>query len=514
MTLEQKIGQLFLVSFEGTSLTPEVQSHFEACNFGNYIYFARNLTDYKSIRRLSDDLQRTAVEISGLPAFISIDQEGGMVARAYSGATHFPSAMSLTAADALPFMETIGTYVGRELRALGININHAPVADVNNNPGNPVIGTRSFSDDPKVVAKMVNAYVKGLQSAGVIANAKHFPGHGDTYIDSHLALPMIEHDLDRLERIELFPFIQAISAGIDSIMTAHIIFKAIDHRRPATLSSEVLDGMLRRKLGFEGLIVTDSMSMEAIGKHFTTERGCVMAVAAGADLLCIAAGAEVQARCYNAVLAAVKSGEIPLERIDEAINRIQLYKNKYNIQTPEPLEFYEEHERLADEMSRKSLTLVKSGLFPLDGKKFFTISTPPFRANIADDTLVKLVTLAEKLGKASGNAFAEIPVNPGETDISKIMEVTADYEVIVFASYNAGQFTSQIKLFNTLKDAGKKILLVTLRSPYDFMLMPDADACLAAYEYTNRSVNHVTDAILGKFTPTGKLPVMLKNERR
>jgi len=513
LTLKQKIGQLFLVPIEGTELTPETKAHLLKYNIGNFIYFARNLTDYKSIRKLSDSLQQTTKESCGIPAFISADQEGGMVTRAYSGATHYPSNMAITAAGMGGVVEQMGEMVARELKGLGINLNHAPVLDVNNNPSNPVIGIRSYSDKPEIVAKMATDYIRGLQKGGVLANAKHFPGHGDTHKDSHLDLPSIEHNMDRLNAIELVPFKAAIADGVDSVMTAHIIFKAIDSERPATLSPKVLTGLLRNELGFEGLILTDSMTMEAIQNHYGLEKGCVMAINAGVDILCMNADLAGQASCFNTVLAAVESGEISMDKIDTAVERILKYKAIYaKAEESAPLvEKYPKHESLSDEISKKSITLVKGNaeLLPLKGKNIFVISPPPSTANIADDTLVKQETFCKKAATEFNCNYAEISTDPAAGEIAAVVQKAADAEVVLYASYNAIQNPGQVELFNALKAAGKKVVLVSLRVPYDILKMQDADAYIAAYEYTNRAVNNTIKALMGDIPFAGKLPVEL-----
>jgi len=511
LTLEQKIGQMFIVALEGTTLTDAYRQHYLKYKLGNYIYFAANLKDYKSIRSLSDSLQAVAKEASGLPAFISADQEGGMVMRAFSGTTHFPSNMAIAASAAADKIEQYGEMAGKELRSLGINLNHAPDVDVNNNAENPVIGIRSYGDCPDMVSKLGVGYINGLQKSGVMANAKHFPGHGDTHVDSHLDLPSIEHDMKRLNEIELPPFRAAFAGGVDSIMTAHIIFKAIDSELPATLSHKVLTGLLREQMGFEGLVITDCMAMDAIKDHFTTEKGCVMAIKAGADLLCLCRPMDIQAKCYDMVLEAVKSGEIPMSRIDEAVLRIIKYKEKYDLTTPatNPSEKYPDHDKLADEISAGSITLVKNdgGLIPLASKKVFAISPPPYRANIVDDTIIVQQTFCERAAEVLGCEYAEISVNPDDAEISAIVKKTAGNDIVLYATYNAMLNPGQVGLFKALKAAGKKVILVTLRVPYDYLRMKEADAYVAAYEYTNRAINNTIKALAGEIEFAGKLPV-------
>ena len=514
LSLEQKIGQLFLVALIGNTLTEEYKEHFLRHKMGNFIYFAHNLTDYASIRELSDSLQATTKESSGIPAFISADQEGGMVVRAYSGATQFPSNMAITASGMSDSIGKVGEMVGKELRALGINVNHAPVVDVNNNADNPIIGIRSYGDDPDLVAKMGVDYVHGLQKSGVMANAKHFPGHGDTNLDSHLDLPTIEHDMERLNKIEIPPFKAVMANGVDSIMTAHIIFKAIDTEVPATLSHKIMTGFLRDRLGFEGLVITDCMTMNAIKNFYTMEKGCVMAIKAGVDILCLCAKSDVQASCYNAVLEAVKSGEIPMARLDEAVARILKYKQKYLVEMSgkdetQPMGKYPEHETLADEISAKSITLVKDNksLLPLTGKKVFIISPAPTRTMVDDERILKQENFGVKAAAAFGGEFAEISVDPSDDEIKTVLAKAEGHEVILYASYNAMMNPGQIRLYDALKAAGKKIVVVSLRVPYDILKLQEADCYVATYEYTNRSIGNVIKALSGELEFAGKLPV-------
>ncbi|MCL2400453.1 MAG: beta-N-acetylhexosaminidase [Defluviitaleaceae bacterium] len=513
LTLEEKVGQLFLVALDGPTLTNEYKKHFQRHKLGNFIFFKHNLTDYKSIRQLSDSLQSTVKESVGIPAFISVDQEGGMVTRVYSGATHFPSNMAVAASGMFDSIDRMGEMVATELRALGINLNHAPSVDVNNNADNPVIGIRSYSDDPQAVAKMGMSYIQGLQRGGVMANAKHFPGHGDTNMDSHLDLPAVNHEMERLNSIELVPFKAVISNanGVDSIMTAHIIFKAIDNALPATLSHKILTEFLRKELGFEGLVITDCMTMNAIKTYYTTEKGCIMALKAGADILCLNATPEIQANCYNAVLEAVKSEEIPIDEIDAKVQRILDHKKKYSLCcTPDqPIEKYPEHEALSDEISAKSITLVKGNdtLLPLTGKKVFIISPRP-SGTIVDDVIEQESFCKKAATEFGGDCkFTEISIDPDENEINAVLSKAEGFDIVLYATYNAVLNPGQVHLFDALKAAGKQIVTVSLRVPYDIWKLEGADCYIAAYEYTDRAVDNAIKAIVGKLDFVGKLPI-------
>jgi len=511
MSLEEKVGQLFLVAVNGPGVSEKYKQHFLKHKLGNFICFAYDLKDYAFIRNLTDELQAITKESCGIPAFISVDQEGGMVTRVFSGATHFSSNMAVTASQMNSSVETMGHMVGKELRALGLNLNHAPSLDVNNNAENPIIGIRSYSDDPNVVARMGVDYIKGLQKGGVMANAKHFPGHGDTSMDSHHELPTIPHGLDRLNELELIPFKEAIKNGVDSIMTAHIIFKLIDPKYPATLSEKIITGFLREELGFEGIVVSDCMTMNAIKEGYTTAQGCVIALNAGIDLLCLNATEELQTECYNKVLNAVKSGELPLAKVDKAVARILKHKEKYNLTTPAPapLEIYPEHEKLADEISKKAITLVydNKNLLPIKDKKIMAISPMPVRTAITDDADSSLQSFAKQASTEFNCPFKETGINPDTEEIQEILEAAKDFNIILLASYHALTNPGQTSLFNALKSADKQVILVTLHLPYDMLKMPNADASVAAYEYTGRAVKNALYALAGKQAFLGKMPV-------
>ena len=513
LTLKQKIGQMFLVSFDGTQLSEETREHFFKTCIGNYIYFAKNLGKYKKMRQLSDSLQDVAKKTSGIPAFISVDQEGGMVARVRTGSTHFPAGMAVTASGiSSETVEQMGKMVGEGLINLGININHAPVADVNNNPNNPVIGVRAYSDEPEVVSEIVPAYVKGLQKSGVLANVKHFPGHGDTDLDSHLDLPYISHDMERLHAVELAPFKAAIACGVASIMSAHIVFRAIDPDRPATLSPKVINGLLRSELGFDGLVISDCMSMNAIKEHFTTPRGCVMAINAGVDLICLNADIKTQQRCAQDVHDAVINGEISMETIDAALTRILKYKKEYLTTTaPQPNESYPAHDELADYISERSITLDKNSrdILPLKGQGVFVISTPAYRSSIANDDIYKAKTFAQEAAEKLKSGYTIIKRNPDEAEIIETLAKAADYDTILYAACNAMHNQGQVHLFDALKAAGKTVVLVTLGLPYDISLMGSADVHIVAYEYTNRSVRSVIKALVGEIDFAGRMPVRI-----
>ncbi|MEN8651009.1 glycoside hydrolase family 3 protein [Streptomyces sp. 21So2-11] len=284
--------------------------------------FGRNITSPQQLAALTAQLRAERDDI-----LVAIDEEGGDVTRleVQSGSS-FPGNLALGAVDDTDLTRAVARELGRRLAECGVNLNWSPSADVNSNPGNPVIGVRSFGADTQLVARHTAAYIEGLQSSGVAACTKHFPGHGDTAVDSHHALPRIDVDLEILHARELVPFRAAIAAGSKSVMSAHILLSALDRDRPATLSPQVLTGLLRNDLGYQGLIITDGMEMQAISGTYGIEHGSVLAIAAGADAICVGGGLaddEIVVRLRDALVAAVHSGELPEERLADAAERVR-----------------------------------------------------------------------------------------------------------------------------------------------------------------------------------------------
>jgi beta-N-acetylhexosaminidase len=337
MTLEQKIGQMLLFGWSGD--TPEasrsVNAHATALikdfSVGGVILMGRNIGPPDQTRTTIAELQALATAKGLPPLFVTVDQEGGRVQRL--GPPNYPKRPSARqiGADGSPDIARAAAHaLGKELRGLGFNGDFAPVLDVNNNPRNPVIGDRSYSDDPSVVAALGAAAVRGFQEdAGIWACGKHFPGHGDTETDSHHALPRIPHDRARLDTVELGPFRAAIDAGLAAVMTSHILFPALDPTLPATLSPAILTGLLREELGFEGLIVTDDLEMKGVADGWGAPEAAVLAVLAGADILLCCHTWTTQAAIYAALVRAVETGRITEERIDQSTARIVQAKARW-----------------------------------------------------------------------------------------------------------------------------------------------------------------------------------------
>lgn len=339
LTIEEKIGQMLCLGWAGEGCLLGVNEQARVCvqelKAGGMVVMGRNISpsvkplppiDATGVRSMLDELNGLA----SVPLLLSTDQEGGRVARfGTTPFTRMPPALTIGNRGDTDLAYSAARAVAQELLAAGVNWNFAPVADVNSNPENPVIGDRSFGVTPEVVTPMVTAQVRGYQDGGILACVKHFPGHGDTHLDSHHDLPLLPFDLPAMEARELAPFRAAIEAGVASVMTAHILFPALDDSGlPATMSRNILTGLLRERMGFTGLIVTDCLEMKAVSAHWGTAQGAVLAAKAGADVLLVCHTLERQRETFSALLDAARSGDLPLSRIDDAVSRILAAKRR------------------------------------------------------------------------------------------------------------------------------------------------------------------------------------------
>lgn len=513
LPLDIKIGQMIIAGFPSKYYDGKIEELIKDEKIGNFILFADNIGDKNEVIELTKSIQRKLKEYTKIPGIIATDQEGGMVTRVHDGVTIFPSNMSFAAAneDKSTFKE--GKIEGEELRRLGINMNIAPVLDVNCNPKNPVIGCRSYGDDPENVSALGIGLIKGLKEEGVIAVAKHFPGHGDTAMDSHISLPVVNHDIKRLQNVELLPFKNAIEAGVDAIMSAHVLFPKVEPDKvPATLSSKVLTGLLRNKMTFKGLIITDCMEMKAIADFYGSDKAAVKAIIAGADLICISHSKDVQKKCIKAIKEAVLNGEILEERIDESVEKILEIKKKYNIEGNfEKNSCSKENKAFADKISCKSITLLKDdkNLIPLKGK-VVSISTKAIALTGADDKIKMENSFCHKLNSKCKGVEFEISMNPDDELIDNIVKKCVDADRIVIGIYNASVNKNQVKLVEEISKVNSNIILVSLRNPYDILYLKKISTYINAYEYTELSIESTIKVLKGEIKEQGISPVKLK----
>lgn len=351
-------GQVAIAGFSGHAIPSSLKALAREFDLGGVIFFARNIESPEQVAELSREAQDLARE---LPLWVSVDQEGGRVARLKSPFTVWPPMQTLGRCGSEDLAARFARALAAELKAVGISMDYTPVLDVATNPKNPVIGDRSLSGRADDVARLGSVIIRTLQAEGIAASGKHFPGHGDTSVDSHLELPLVEHPPDRLEAVELVPFKAAIEADVASIMTAHILIPALDEERPATLSPTIIDGLLKKKLGYEGLVLSDDLEMKAISGRYGIPEATVMAIAAGCDaVLMCGENQDDQARALEAVIHAVEDGTIPVKRAEDALARHRRVKERFLVRRPEPLRGAElrrvlgcdEHQAVAAEMSR------------------------------------------------------------------------------------------------------------------------------------------------------------------
>jgi beta-N-acetylhexosaminidase len=326
----RKAGACTMIGFDGLAVPSDVKRLLREFAVGQVILFRRNVDGPEQVAELVRELQ-TEARAAGLeePLLVAVDQEGGRVARLREPWTLWPTARALGRTGDEALARRMGEALAAELSACGIRLDFTPVVDVDTNPANPVIGDRSFGDDPSLVGRMGAAIVKGLQEKGVAACAKHFPGHGDTDLDSHFALPSVEHSRSRLEEVELPPFRTAIEAGVASVMTAHVIVRELDDSVPATLSPAIVDGILRREMRFEGVVFTDDLEMKAVSGRWGYGEAAVLAMAAGCDALPVCSQHEAQVQAMEGLIRAVEDGRLPWSRLDDAVLRVRRLKQRF-----------------------------------------------------------------------------------------------------------------------------------------------------------------------------------------
>ncbi|PRH76577.1 beta-N-acetylhexosaminidase, partial [Streptomyces solincola] len=536
MSLEEKVGQLFVSRVYGHSATDPDQADADLnmkelgvrtaaelvarYHVGGVIYFswAHNTRDPHQIADLSNGIQRAGLaQPTPLPLLISIDQEHGAVARIGKPATLMPGAMALGAGGSRSDARRAAKIAGQELAAMGVRQNYAPVADVNVNPANPVIGVRSFGAGPAAVAQMVAAQVSGYQAGDVAATCKHFPGHGDTETDSHYGLPVITHTREEWERLDRPPFEEAVRAGIDSIMTAHIVVPSLDPSEdPATLSRPILTGVLREELGYDGVVVTDSLAMEGVRTKYGDDRVPVLALKAGCDQLLNPPSIAV---AWNAVLAAVRGGELTEQRIEQSVLRVLLLKDRLGL-LRDPYASHREVDRTvgaaahlaaADRIAERTTTLLENagGLLPLDRRRQPRLLVVGADAGSPSGTTGPPVPVLAAALTELGFTVTALPTgtNPTAAKIDEAVAAAAGKDAVVVATYNVSASSSQRTLVSRLAATGAPVVAVAIRNPYDAARLTGQRAVLAAYCWTDVELRAAARVIAGRARPRGRLPV-------
>ncbi|MGW6527379.1 glycoside hydrolase family 3 protein [Streptomyces venezuelae] len=582
MSLEDKVGQLFVMHVYGHTATDPDQADVDTnlkelgvrdaaeliarYRLGGVIYFgwAHNTRSPHQIAELSEGIQKASPTI---PVLISVDQEHGAVARIGAPATLLPGAMALGASGSHEHAREAARIAGTELRALGIRQDHAPDADVNVDPANPVIGIRSFGADPDAVAGFVTAQIEGYRSAGIATAAKHFPGHGDTTDDSHTELPHIHHTREEWDRYDAPPFRAAIAAGVDSVMTAHIVVPALDPSGdPATLSHPILTGILREELGYDGVISTDSLAMRGVRTKYGDDRVAVLALKAGADQLLNPPRPDI---AWHAVIEAVRNGELTEERIDASVLRVLRMKARVGLldqvlegasgapapHAPTPAPSVDAtvgtpaHLVAADHIADATTTLLVNTdallpLSPATHPRVLVVGADP--RSPSGTTGPPTTVLAGALNSLGFQAVA-LPTGtaPDEAAIEKAVADAQGRDAVLVATYNITTHTTtkdntqaantaldqtpgpharahratdpgddtatgQTRLVTALKATGLPVIALAIRNPYDVAHLPPVDAALASYCWTDVELRAAARVIAGRTVPQGRLPVPVR----
>jgi len=506
-SLEEKAAQLLIVSAEASDISAATAAARAGLGGVQLQWGSYSLEE---TRKLTETLQAAAAESEEkIPLFIAVDYEGGSVyVPTTLGLLELPTNMMLGAANDENTTATLFYLAGKELKRAGINMAFGPVLDVNTNPKNPIIGIRSLGSDPAETARLGGAIINGLKAAGVIAVGKHFPGHGAAEQDSHKTLPEISISTAELQATHLVPFKRAVELGIPAIMTAHILYPALDKRNPATLSRAVLADLLKKDLGFRGLVVTDSLDMRAITSRMPVRKAAAAALKAGADVLLI--GRSDPRAAAREIAAQVRSGAINETRLNDAYHKVLEAKRAAGLfepfETASP--FDKAYLEITGELSRRAVTLVRGGgLIPLpkDKKIAVIIFSPP---RFAGNAIHLYRTLLES-GYQASQFFFDIGVKSGE--LKKLTRAAAEADVLVLGSFQwtGAQNASQRNAINVLINSGKPSVLLSLMNPYDIPSYPGAPAVVALYGMTAPSMAAAGEILTGQLSPSGKMPVAL-----
>jgi beta-N-acetylhexosaminidase len=520
LTLEQALGQKLTLSFVGAEPSAEILATIRQQHIGGLTLFrALNVDNPAQVRALTEALQRAA-QVSGQPPLlISADQEGGTLF-ALAGTTPFPGNLALGATRSADLARRTGYALGLELAAMGVNVNYAPVCDVIINPRNPVVGPRSFGEDPALVARLCAAMIEGMQAAGVAAAAKHFPGHGDTATDSHHGTPVLLHDAARLRQVELLPFAAAVQAGTKLVMTAHVALPNFDDGSdlPATLSPNILQGLLRNDLGFTGVIVSDALDMQAIEQGPALIVEAIAATNAGVDMLLLTTGND-QRGIYAGLLQAARRSMLSPTAIMASAERIVALKRWVGDRPQPSLDVVgcTDHHALAAEIAERSITLVRDTahrlpLKPPPDARLAVILPRPKDLTPADTSSYEKPALADALRAFHPNVDEfVVPINPSDSEVAALCERMSAYDLVVIGTINALDHPGQAALVNAILEREVATVVAALRMPYDLQAFPTAPTFVCTYSLQPPSMKALAGALWGQSPFVGQLPVSIPN---
>lgn len=504
------MGQHFFTGFEGPHMTEAFIRNVQEHKIGNAILFEYNVESKEQLKRLCGEITALIESETGIKPLIALDQEGGAISRLREDATIFPSAMAFAATGRPQLAREAGHITALELRAMGVNLNLAPVLDVNSNPLNPVIGVRSYGDDPQAVARFGTEAAKGLMEGGVLCCVKHFPGHGDTAVDSHIGLPVVDKPREALEACELMPFQAAVDMGIPAVMTAHILFPSLEPERlPATMSGRIVGDLLRKRMGFGGLVLSDCMMMDAVAAHYGTVPGSVAALAAGVDMVFVSHDAVLASAAAQASLRALTDGKLDSAAFEVSTRRILSAKAKLDAGASSLSEVgCATHRAVSEGVTRAAMTLAQSAPFTLGTSPFFVGCArfrPTLAANPEDASQCFPEAMRALLG---GDAFVTSP-DPTAAEIEAALARAGGHTSIVVGLFNAIACPGQRALVAKAANLGLPLCVVALRAPYDLQALPSHVRAYAVYDYDARTMAVLAEVLAGKTAADGCLPVRL-----
>ncbi len=520
------IGQKLVGGFPGPAISPEFIRLVKEYKIGNVILFRHNIVNSRQLKQLCDNIQTLIREETGHGAFITIDQEGGTVTRLPEDCCNVPGAMAVAATGSPDNAGLAAKITAKELKALGINFNLAPSLDINSNPANPVIGVRSYGDTAEAVIAYSNVALDGYREGGILAAVKHFPGHGDTSVDSHIGLPVIDKTWEELENLELKPFRAAIAKGTPAVMTSHILFPRLEPDRiPCTMSRRMITGMLKERLGFDGLVLSDCMEMEAIQTYFGTVQGVIAAMSAGVDLIFISHSQELLAEAAKAAYEAVRSGEIKGAELTASSEKIIGFKNMLDGHEQEayvrPAKSWadpagdggKELQEATDRLRRDSITLVQGAWFPLGDNPLF-VGCADYRATLASEQEQEQPAFPVYMKQRLGGTGLITGKNPDNREIDKAVAAARPASAVVLCTYNGHLMPGQMELLHALARLPVPLVAVALRNPYDLAVLPAHVTGICAWDYSEPTLAVMAEVLAGQLIPQGRLPVSLAADHR
>ena len=507
--LKKMTGQHFVVGFPGTGLDEEFIRLVKEYKIGNIILFRHNVESREQLRALCVEIQELVQQETGHPAFIMIDQEGGVVTRLSEDFCNVPEGMALAATEDPENMKICAQITARQLLDCGVNFNLAPVLDINNNVRNPVIGVRSYGDAPEAVVGGTLAAIEGYRQENLLSCGKHFPGHGDTATDSHLGLPVINKTEEELAAFELVPFEAAVRVKVPAIMTSHILFPLIEKDKiPCTMSRTIITDLLKGKLGFEGLVMSDCMEMNAIQTYYGSVEGVLGALRAGVDLVCISHSAKVAKQSAEAVLRELEQGTLSRTELEHSTEKILRYKEKYRIGRAVS-SYNDGSDRALEREIRKKTIVHFCGKEPVLRERPVFIGCDNYcttqASNPADDrSFVRY--MAEKLrGKAIVTG-----IDPMDDEIAwAVEEARKNADSIIMCTYNMHLKKGQQRLLQKLAKLGLPITVVAMRNPYDLQMLPEGVTGIEAWDYLQETLELLAEILRREWKPTGTMPISM-----